>query len=155
MIAYAQALHVRPFERFHGALGQAYYRGIQAQPLRSNCFSMNFLAGLSMKISHFICNVNIKTPELPRAEAPGRFGFLALAWMDPQYTPGRVSSYILGKDEVTGSNPVISSRNQSEMAGFFVVWGWVRRNGRSILRFVDLHPSGAGVVSFSVSFFAL
>ena len=32
---------------------------------------------------------------------------------------------ILGKDEVTGSNPVISSRNQSEMAGFFVVWGWV------------------------------
>ena len=62
---------------------------------------------------------------------------------------------ILGKDEVTGSNPVISSRNQSEMAGFFVVWGWVRRNGRSILRFVDLHPSGAGVVSFSVSFFAL
>ena len=32
---------------------------------------------------------------------------------------------ILGKDEVTGSNPVISSRNQSEMAGFFVVLGWV------------------------------
>ena len=30
---------------------------------------------------------------------------------------------ILGKDEVTGSNPVISSRNQSEMAGFFVVLG--------------------------------
>ena len=45
--------------------------------------------------------------------------------MDPQYTPGRVSSYILGKDEVTGSNPVIGSRNQSEMAGFFVVLGWV------------------------------
>ncbi len=36
---------------------------------------------------------------------------------------GRVSSYVLGKDEVTGSNPVISSRNQSEMAGFFVVLG--------------------------------
>ena len=32
---------------------------------------------------------------------------------------------ILGKDEVTGSNPVISSRNQSEMAGFFVVLGWI------------------------------
>ena len=32
---------------------------------------------------------------------------------------------ILGKDEVTGSNPVISSRNQSEMAGFFVVMGRV------------------------------
>ena len=74
------ALYKSPLlSAFHGALGQAYYRGIQAQPLRSNCFSMNFLAGLSMKISHFICNVNIKTPELPRAEAPGRFGFLALA----------------------------------------------------------------------------
>ena len=30
---------------------------------------------------------------------------------------------MVGKDEVTGSNPVISSRNQSEMAGFFVVLG--------------------------------
>ena len=28
---------------------------------------------------------------------------------------------ILGKDEVTGSNPVISSRNPSEMKDFFVV----------------------------------
>ena len=60
---------------------------------------------------------------------------------------GRVSSYILGKDEVTGSNPVISSRNQSEMAGFFVVLG-VDFAGMGALScvFVDLHPSGAGVV---------
>ena len=43
--------------------------------------------------------------------APGILVFLALG--------------VLGKDEVTGSNPVISSRNQSEMAGFFVVLGWV------------------------------
>ena len=42
---------------------------------------------------------------------------------------------ILGKDEVTGSNPVISSRNQSEMAGFFVVFEGFRKNGRAILRF--------------------
>ena len=54
--------------------------------------------------------------------------------MNPQYTPGRVSSYILGKDEVTGSNPVISSRNQSEMAGFFVVIG-------RVLQEWALHPA--------------
>ena len=30
---------------------------------------------------------------------------------------------ILGKDEVTGSNPVISSRNPSEMKDFFLVLG--------------------------------
>ena len=47
---------------------------------------------------------------------------------------GRVSSYILGKDEVTGSNPVISSRNQSEMAGFFVVMG-------RVLQECALHPA--------------
>ena len=32
---------------------------------------------------------------------------------------------ILGKDEVTGSNPVISSRNPSEMKDFFLVLGRV------------------------------
>ena len=31
-----------------------------------------------------------------------------------------VELYILGKDEVTGSNPVISSRNPSEMKDFLL-----------------------------------
>ena len=37
--------------------------------------------------------------------------------------PNHVFSYILGKDEVTGSNPVISSRNPSEMKDFLLVLG--------------------------------
>ena len=78
-----------------------------------------------MGCSQPICNVNINPPKLPCVEAPERFWFLALVWMVPQYTPGCISSYIIGKDKVTGSNPVISSRNQSEMAGFFVVLGWI------------------------------
>lgn len=41
--------------------------------------------------------------------APGILVFLALG--------------VLGKDEVTGSNPVISSRNPSEMKDFFLVLG--------------------------------
>ena len=37
---------------------------------------------------------------------------------------------ILGKDEVTSSNLVISSRYQSEMTGFFIVYvGWLVRGG--------------------------
>ena len=43
---------------------------------------------------------------------------------------------ILGKDEVTGSNPVISSRNQSEMAGFFVVLEWVLQERLLCVAFV-------------------
>lgn len=43
--------------------------------------------------------------------------------MNPQYMPNHVFSYILGKDEVTGSNPVISSRNPSEMKDFLLVLG--------------------------------
>ena len=43
--------------------------------------------------------------------APGILVFLALG--------------VLGKDEVTGSNPVISSRNPSEMKDFFLVLGRV------------------------------
>ena len=97
--------------------------GLAAQVRDAETSVSRFLSHLGC--SKPVCNVDIKTPKFPRAEAPGRFRFLALAWMNPQYTPGRVSSYILGKDEVTGSNPVISSRNQSEMAGFFVVWGWI------------------------------
>ena len=46
---------------------------------------------------------------------------------------------ILGKDEVTGSNPVISSRNQSEMAGFFVVLGWVSQEWAPHVAFVRSH----------------
>ena len=56
----------------------------------------------------------------------------------------RVSSYILGKDEVTGSNPVISSRNQSEMAGFLWFWGGFRRNARSALHLSDPLASKSG-----------
>lgn len=50
--------------------------------------------------------------------------------MNPQYTPDRVSSYILGKDEDTCSSPVISSRNQSvtaDFCGFGAGLEWARR----------------------------
>ena len=95
--------------------------GFAAQVWNAETSVSRFLSHLGC--SQPICNVNINPPKLPCVEAPERFWFLALVWMAPQYTPGCISSYILGKDEVTGSNPVISSRNQSEMAGFFVVLG--------------------------------
>ena len=43
---------------------------------------------------------------------------------------------ILGKDEVTGSNPVISSRNPSEMKDFFLVLGRILHESQHKIAFL-------------------
>ena len=51
---------------------------------------------------------------------------------------------MFGKDEVTGSNPVISSRNPSEMKDFLLFWG-------HFCRILDANLQNQDLICFSVN----